>query len=76
MLNCPNRNCLLTAMPVLRWREGHNGVLHLGAYCPGCGSWERWVPQNAEWLERAPARPNHTVSEPTKPHQAVQQTLF
>lgn len=81
MLNCPNRRCLLTAMPELRWKPTRNGALHLGAYCPGCGTWIKWVPMNAEWLQRAPALPpilSGTVPDKQQPQTAaaVQPTLF
>lgn len=42
--------------PRLAWREMTDGRTHLGAYCPGCSRWIKWLPQVDEWVRQAPAR--------------------
>lgn len=33
-------------IPELRFRQMTNGRHHLGAYCPKCGKWIRWLKQS------------------------------
>lgn len=49
---CPD--CYKEVTPQLRWKR-YSGGQHLGAYCPDCRIWIRWVPQQSPWLEHAPA---------------------
>ena len=57
------RRCGVVAEPALGWRLASNGTLHLGAYCPACEAWIKWVPQKnaeggpSEWMADAPAVP-------------------
>ena len=51
--------CSLSVEPVLKWRVGSVGVVtHLGAYCPACDAWLKWVPQTPDTLDHAPPKPN------------------
>jgi hypothetical protein len=44
-------------VPRLRWKKASNKALQLGAYCPKCNEWLKWVPQNRYWLGLAPPAP-------------------
>ena len=48
------RRARVSAQPVLEWRYMTGGRVHLGAYCPRCGRWIKWVSQTDEWLAEAP----------------------
>jgi hypothetical protein len=41
-------HCGIEATPILAENYTHVGV-QLGAYCPTCKGWIKWVPQNALW---------------------------
>ena len=43
MGNCPNR-CGST--PRAEWCRSDDGRLHLGARCPSCRLWLRWLPHD------------------------------
>lgn len=53
-LECPAFCGLVT--PSLSWKVMSNGRVHLGARCPNCQYWIKWVPQIPEWLALAPER--------------------
>jgi hypothetical protein len=41
----------------LRWKDRAGGFMpHLGAYCPRCGRWLKWLPQTPAVLARAGPR--------------------
>ena len=46
--------CCGPVEPVLVWRYMAGGRAHLGAYCPRCDRWIKWLPQTDEWLSEAP----------------------
>lgn len=46
--------CCGTIEPILRWRYMAGGRAHLGAYCPRCDRWIKWVSHTEEWLAKAP----------------------
>jgi hypothetical protein len=49
--------CEHQGSPHLRWRPMRTGGMHLGAFCASCKRWLKWLPQTAEALASAPARP-------------------
>ena len=53
-LNCPAHG---PVEPALGWSIFSNGTTHLGAYCPACEQWIKWVAQTDKWLTHAPTRP-------------------
>lgn len=55
-LKCPT--CDKRREPVLRWKPMASGDMHLGAYCPLCDKWIKWVPQSMEWMALAPDWPH------------------
>ena len=56
MPNLPCNRCLYVGAPTLRWHQTSTGLAHLGAYCPECHAWIKWVPQTREWTSSAPDR--------------------
>jgi hypothetical protein len=56
------RNCGPVA-PRLYWKPFAGGLYHLGAECPECGRWVKWLNQSPQWLELAPERPTTEQTE-------------
>lgn len=50
-LDCPDCG---TITPILYWYYMSSGGLHLGARCPACTNWLKWLPQTDAWLRTAP----------------------
>lgn len=50
-LDCPDCG---PVTPILYWYYMSSGGLHLGARCPTCINWIKWLPQTDEWIQRAP----------------------
>ncbi len=59
-MNLTCNRCGLDGEPRLRFTN-HSSGRHLGAWCPACESWIKWVPQNDEWLAALEQQRNHPM---------------
>lgn len=53
--DCPT--CAAQENPEIYWQPTVDGGWHLGARCPACKRWWRWLPQTEDNLQLAPAKP-------------------
>lgn len=56
------RCCGRSREPVRRFVDG-DGVRHLGAYCPACGRWLRWLERTPDNLAGVPEPDRFTRAE-------------
>lgn len=57
-------DCDAYVRPILVWslyQVKEKKMRHLGAWCPNCGRWIKWVPQDEFWLSKAPPIPESEV---------------